>query len=69
MDSYDTLKLQDALFRAKLREALGLSSPEGADLNTYKLMLKKKRISSLLKEQLKAAGFEDLARQTRIRRG
>lgn len=69
-NSFDNLQVRDAEFRQRLRQALGLSTggdQMGQD-DLYKLILKKRRISSILKEQMRNAGFEDLAKQTRIRR-
>ena len=70
-DETNNLQMQDAVFRMRLRQALGLGGTETADEvdpEQYGLMLKKKRIASILKEQMRAAGMDELADMTRIRR-
>jgi len=67
-NSFDNLAIQDAMFRQKLKQALGLEPEQEIDPESYKLILKRRRISSILKEQMQNAGFEDLAKLTRIRR-
>ena len=70
LSSTENLQLQDAIFRQKLRNALGISSGESEiDPEIYKLIYKKRKISSILRQQMKEAGYEDLAKQTRLRRG
>jgi len=70
-DETNNLQMQDAVFRKRLRQALGLESSQQdqeIDPQTYALILKKKRIASILKEQMRAAGMDELADMTRIRR-
>ena len=70
-DSSYKMALENAIFRMKLRQALGLGGTETADEvdpEQYGLMLKKKRIASILKEQMRAAGMDELADMTRVRR-
>lgn len=63
------LELQDAEYRARLRQAMGIEDPEQIDPKIIELYLKKRRMSSILKEQMREAGLGELASHTRFRRG
>lgn len=69
MQSYDNLKLRDALLRQRLRQALGLPEEKGTmDPATYALILKKKRLSSILRQQMKEAGMGDLSKMVKFKK-
>lgn len=65
----DNLELQNAMYRQRLRQALGLEETEEFDPQAIEMMLKKKRLSSMLKNQMRESGLGELAAVTRFRGG
>ena len=71
-DPKDSLELQNAMYRQRLRQALGIAEPQESmdfDPQTVEMMLKRKRLSSILKNQMQEAGLGELAAATRFRGG
>ena len=68
----ENLELEEAMFRARLRAALGLPLDQDDTMNPsaedYRVLLKKRKPGSFLREIFNEAGYEDLMKQTRIRR-